>query len=331
MELSVKALEKLLDYTVDFLVEPLLGGWKARREVRATLIRALGEAQAEQILAVGKAIAEAKAQEIRARAEAPPGAALRLETVDLDRRTERNLERRLGNIAAIVDKARAALPAGDVPDVEPDVAWTSSFSSGAQGVSLEEMQELWARVLAGEVARKGTTSVKALSVLRELDQGTAELFRRLCSMAITRTGDDSLVVDSFVLSPGGDPGMNALEKFGVSFVDLSVLNEHGLIFSSYKIGDDYTTSIAAQTPQGWQASQPFFYQGQEWVLIPERDPDQKFTVTGVLLSKAGREIANAIELETVPEYDQALKSYFTTHGLRMELVQSKSDAESDEL
>ena len=322
MEFSVTALEKLLDYTVDFLVEPLLGDWKARREVRANLTRALGEARANQILAIGRAVAGVEAQKVRVEAEASPGAAPSPNTVELDRRIERSLERRLANIAAIVDRARVALPAGDVPDVEPDVGWTSSFSTGAQGVSLDEMQELWARVLAGEVARKGTTSVRTLSVLRELDQATAQLFRRLCSMAITRTGHDGLVVDSFVLSPGGDPGMNALEKFGVSFVDLSVLNEHGLIFSSYKVGDDYGSSIAAQAPHGWEAKQSFFYQSQEWILIPEseRDPNQNFKVVGVLLSKAGREIANAVELETAPQYDQALRGYFTTNGLRMEQV-----------
>ena len=116
--------------------------------------------------------------------------------------------------------------------------------------------------------------------------------------------------------------MNALEKFGLSFVDLSVLNEHGLIFSSYEVGDDYTTSIAVQAAHGWEVEQSFLYQGQEWGLFPEGEhaAKQKFTVTGVLLSKAGREIANAIELEPVPQYDEALRDYVTKHGLRMERI-----------
>ena len=117
--ISVPALEKLLDYTVDFLVEPLLGDWKARREVRANITRALGEARANQILAIGMAEAEVGAQKVRALAETHPEVASHMGTDELDRRIQRNLERRLGNVAAIVDKARLALPAGDVPDVEP--------------------------------------------------------------------------------------------------------------------------------------------------------------------------------------------------------------------
>ena len=116
--------------------------------------------------------------------------------------------------------------------------------------------------------------------------------------------------------------MNSLEKFGVSFLDLSVLNEHGLIISSYNVGDDYRSCIAAKAPHGWEVRQSFYYQGQEWGLIPddERDPSKEFSVSGVLLSKAGREIANAAGLEPVPQYDEALRDYFTTHGLRMERI-----------
>lgn len=340
MELSVKALEKLLDYTVDFLVEPLLGDWKARREVRANITQALGEARANQILAVGRAVAEVEAQKVRAVAEAPPEAAPSIDTDELDRRIQRNLERRLSNIAAIVDKARLALPAGDVPDVEPDVGWTSSFSSAAQGVSSDEMQEIWARVLAGEVMSQGRTSVRTLSILRELDQETAKLFRRLCSMSVSFSVD-GVRVDHRVIALGGNGNPDSFQGYGFSYFDLNVLNEHGLAAPEYDSVHGFGACVAMRDVEeyahlepraftrvespGWRVPLPFSYQGRDWGLVPEVTPENNkhfatFTVSGASLTRAGRELSKVVELEPVPEYDAALRDYFAKNGLRMELV-----------
>ena len=272
LNISVPAIDKLLDIGVNLVLDPLTARWRAGREVEANKIRALGEAHIREILAVGEAKAALAARRALDVAEAPPVSPSEIYD-DMERRLLLLLDRRLENISSIVGRASHALPTGPVPDAEPVMAWTTSYANAAQDISDDDMQELWARVLAGEVEKPGTTSVRTLSVLRELDQATARLFRRLCSMAITRRGHDGLVLDSFVLSPGGNPGMNALERFGASFVDLSVLNEHGLIFGSYEVGDDYTTSIAAQTPHGWEVEQSFFYRGQEWGLFPEGEHD----------------------------------------------------------
>ena len=332
MELSVKALEKLLDYTVDFLVEPLLGDWKARREVRANLTRALGEARANQILAIGRAVAEVEAQKVRALTEAPTEVAPGLGTDELDRRIQRNLERRLGNIAAIVDKARLALPAGDVPDVEPDVGWTSSFSSGAQGASSDEMQDLWARILAGEIASPGCTSVRTLAILRNLDQSTAQLFKRLCSLAVSIRLPDGICLDHRVISIGGKAGSNSLQAYQLGFDALNVLNEYELIISDYNSWFDYRTCIATRLGSMPDLTIPlgFTYQGQLWGLIPEteRDLSEEFRVSGVSLTRAGRELSKVVELEPVPEYDEALRDHFAKSSLTLVPVPDSGQAPS---
>ena len=328
MDISVKAIEKLLDYTVDFLVEPLLGDWKARREVRANLTRALGEARANQILTVGRTIAEVEAQKVRALTEAPTEVAPGLDTDELDRRIQRNLERRLGNIAAIVDKARLALPAGNVPDVEPDVGWTSSFSSGAQGASSDEMQELWARTLAGEVASPGSTSVRTLAILRNLGQSTAQLFKRLCSLAVSITLPDGMCLDHRIISLSGNAAQNSLQEYGLGFDALNVLNEYELVIGDYNSWFDYRVCIAAPIEglPGLTVPLGFNYQGHQWGLLPsgERDITQEVRVSGVALTRAGRELSKVVELEPVPQYDEALRDYFAEKDLRMERVGSSA-------
>ena len=122
-----------------------------------------------EIRAIGAAKAELAASAMLAKAGVPQSLLEEIEG-EIDQRIDTLFEKRLSNLAQIVTKAKDALPPGQVPDVEPDLAWTSSFSEAAQDVSDEEMQEMWARVLAGEVARPGTTSLRTMNVLRNLDQ-----------------------------------------------------------------------------------------------------------------------------------------------------------------
>ncbi len=64
----------------------------------------------------------------------------------------------------------------------------------------------------------------------------------------------------------------------------------------------------------------FKYRGLLWALVPdgERDQNEEFRVSGVALTNAGRELSRVVELEAVPEYDEALRGYFTKQGLTME-------------
>ena len=177
------AVAKLGHYLLALLGEPRLASWRARKLVEADKIVAHGEAEVMEIRAIGAAKAELAASAMLAKAGVPQSLLEEIEG-EIDQRIDTLFEKRLSNLAQIVTKAKDALPPGQVPDVEPDLAWTSSFSEAAQDVSDEEMQEMWARVLAGEVARPGTTTLRTMNVLRNLDQRPAQLFKRLCSLSV---------------------------------------------------------------------------------------------------------------------------------------------------
>ena len=63
-------------------------------------------------------------------------------------------------------------------------------------MSSEEMQVLWTRVLAGEVREPGTTSIRTLGILKDLDEATAQLFSRFCSAAVYLKGLNGEVFDA---------------------------------------------------------------------------------------------------------------------------------------
>ena len=65
-------------------------------------------------------------------------------------------EKRHGNIGSVVGRAAEELGQKEVPDREPDHDWTARFFNYIQDVSSDEMQSLWAKVLAGEIERPGS-------------------------------------------------------------------------------------------------------------------------------------------------------------------------------
>lgn len=320
---EVGAVAKLAQYTMSLLAEPLLATLRARQEVKANKIRAEGQAEIMEILAVGEARAELAGKAVRDLVEDPQGLTALIEN-EIDRRVESHFQKRVNNLAQIVARAERALPPGQVPDVEPDMAWTASYSEAAQDISDEELQEMWAQVLAGQVERPGSTSIRALTVLRTLDQSTAILFRRFCSMALIRSQPDGVIRDAFVLWLGDSRTSRELFKVGISLNSFAVLSEHGLTVFSPDVQINLGPCIATMGPQGWEVSGSFRYQGHECGLIPDegRDSSKEFKVAGILLSKAGQEIASVIDLEAVPQYDQALRDYFSSHGLTMELIRA---------
>ena len=92
-------------------------------------------------------------------------------------------EKRQRNIESVVRQAAEELEGKAVPDEEPDHDWTARFFGEVQDVSSEEMRKLWGKILAGEVERPGSTSIRTLTVLKNLTQPDAQLFSIFCGFA----------------------------------------------------------------------------------------------------------------------------------------------------
>jgi len=120
--------------------------------------------------------AEAEASLIKAKAE--------FEITDLHRRAmHRFVEeeaKRQENMEAITEKALPHLKSGSDPSKMED-DWVTNFFDKSRIVSDSDMQELWARVLAGEANAPGFYSKRTVNFLGDLDKRDAELFSTLCS------------------------------------------------------------------------------------------------------------------------------------------------------
>ncbi len=88
--------------------------------------------------------------------------------------------RRQRNIDSIVNNAVKSLPQ-EVSDHPVDEDWTASFFDNCKDIGDEKMQEIWGKILAGEVENPGRFSRRTLSTLKTLSKEEADMFTRFCS------------------------------------------------------------------------------------------------------------------------------------------------------
>ena len=201
---------------------------------------------------------------------------------------------------------------------EVDDDWLDNFESEARKKSAEEMQLYFGRVLAGEIKKPKSFSIKAVKILGEIDQNTAEMFRKLCSVCVMQVDPDGSIIDMRVPSLGGNAGNNSLGKYGLSFNELNVLNEYGLIISDYNSWRDYINCRGiglARTGIRF----PFFHQGKYWVLEPhgQLETTSELKINGVALTRSGIELSKIVEPDSVQEFAEELMVFFQNKGFKM--------------
>lgn len=123
----------------------------------------------------------------------PDDGTLILEDMTIEVRAERRLEfterRRQNNIENITGVAAAEL-AGEtvVGDQQPDDDWIARFFTSAQDINSSQMQDLWGRILSGEIKQPGSYSLRTLDFIRNISSSEAELFERVGKLAVCSGG-----------------------------------------------------------------------------------------------------------------------------------------------
>ena len=219
----------------------------------------------------------------------------------------------------------------DTGDSTSNDDWFEVYRREATGRSRGELREAFVRILAGEIQRPGTFSIRALRVLGMLDQGTAALFRRAVSVSVTlelpmgenRSG---LIQDSRIPNLGGSLGQNSLAEHGFDYRALTALTEAELLHSEYsssaKYGPAQLVSQAGEVglhPTRPNAQFPMRHQGLLWLLIPETADrqGQPVDVVGAMFTRVGRELLPLVDIEPMPSFTEQLQKHFASLGYSM--------------
>ena len=113
-----------------------------------------------------------------------PAQVAALQERSLNRLEYQNVVRQI-NLEAVLENAAAELTEETDVSQEPvNNDWTVRFFNIIEEISSEEMQAIWGKVLAGEVKRPGSYSLRTLDILRNLTQQEASFFREVANLVI---------------------------------------------------------------------------------------------------------------------------------------------------
>lgn len=202
---------------------------------------------------------------------------------------------------------------GEEKEISDD--WLNVFEKEACQKSSDEMKLLFGKILAGEIQKPTTYSIRTLRLLSQIDNRAATLFHRLCSLCVSQQIEGH-VIDARVVSFSGSPGQNSLQKYGLGFGSLNILEEYGLIISDYNSSMDYRATIA----QSRNVPLPLTYSGNTFGLVRENEttPMQELKINGVGLSSSGKELLNIVDITPDNSYFEDLKAFFKQK--KMDLV-----------
>lgn len=195
-----------------------------------------------------------------------------------------------------------------------DDDWLTAFEREAGEKSTAEMQMLFGRILAGEIRRPKSFAIRTLRLISQIDSDTANTFKRLCSVAVSlRVGAN--LWDARVCSLQGNANTNALRAYGLSYDQLNVLNEFGLITADFNSNMSYEPCVAKDlTVAGLMR-----FEGKDRYLeetVP-RPTDAKIVFNGVALTRAGRELMGIVDIEPDEQYRVAFEQYLLSNQLKL--------------
>ena len=211
--------------------------------------------------------------------------------------------------------------------------WFNIFEKEASQKSSEEMQERFARILAGEIKRPGSYSIRAIKLLGEIDSDIASIFRIFCSGCISfddPVGSGSIYKSIFPKFQVGR-SVSFLEKYGLNGVMLSYLKEFSLlqIETPPSMLSEYTLSIPKCFVSGLEKPPtPFLYAGKYFLLKHhnnKKEFDWNFMMPGFFLSSIGTELINIVEPEPIKQLTEDLKEFFVEKKLELVEVELTDD------
>ncbi len=202
--------------------------------------------------------------------------------------------------------------------------WLNVFEKEASQKSTEEMQSMFASILAGEIRRPNTFSIKSVRLLGSLDKQTANLFKRVCSMCIFlgyQIEGIEHIIDARIPSLDRSPSSNGLSEFGLTFDSLNLLQEYGLIIPEYNSWMDYTAALGNKDRP---IALPFEFGGEKWGLIEQEGfPGNDLKISGISLTRSGRELMRVVRTNADPRFSTALTAWFESKKVRMVRVSYK--------
>lgn len=228
-----------------------------------------------------EADAQAYAIRVLERAKAEVGAETSLIEAETASRISQRIVakevRRQENIDTVVEMAAKNLEGKEVSDTPVEEDWASRFFDIVQDVSKVELKELWAKILAKEIERPSSYSLRTLEVIRNISNEEAILFAKFSGLVFEQEEYAFIYNDDRVL-----------RKHGLNYYYLSKLIEAGLI----QTGENVTNTFPSS---GDTTHTHVFICGNKYIELTTMPGTSRIVLPIYILTQPGRELLELTE------------------------------------
>jgi hypothetical protein len=301
IEINIKSssIEKLID-----VISSAIGKLSA-----PFLLRKMAEVKRKEIILISESIEQVRAtigQEIKVSYDSGKVAVTTKETQtvgdeviisridDRLRVVEKERQENLDRITLFALKETARIVTSSSPDAV-DKDWINRFFTMSQDISNEQMHEVWGKILAGEVHRPGSFSLRSLEVLRNLSQQEAETFRQMLQYLV-KVGENCFYIFDNEACPYRHEG-SAWNKV-LQMRDLGLISE-SVFYLTLCLSDKIPTKI---------------HYGDMRLNVLSNNVKDKLQLQGAALTGVDRELSTLIEIVPVAAYFNCLKSDIEKNG-----------------
>ena len=215
--------------------------------------------------------------------------------------------RKQQNIESIIKKTLTYCANHDIR-ARTDYDWFNRYIGLAEDVSNPTMQDLWAKILAGELAKSGSFSYKALKTFRDMGIIDAKLLAKACSLALKDLSKKNIrLISGAYQQPGllnffskTRQSQINLSQFGLNYADLLTLAENHLIYLQ-----ESESSIMDK-----EEKLNFTFNGLPLKLSAQKD---KVCLQFYKFTPLGTELANLITDKPNEEFFTYLKKQLNQH------------------
>ena len=191
--------------------------------------------------------------------------------------------------------------------------WLNEFEREASTKSSEDMQLLFARILAGEIRKPASFSIRTIRLVSQLDSSTAAEFARLCSMTTSITSGGR-INDARVILLDSGTSRDPFLTYDLSYETLLQLQEYGLLTSTLETSMDYKYCIAGNEEKTFG----FRYGGKMCFLHSVKGVRfSELLLGGPTLSSAGKELLKIVDIAPNQKYTDDLERFFALKDLRL--------------
>ena len=201
------------------------------------------------------------------------------------------------NMESIAYKALKGLTEDAQPD-QMDNDWITDFFDKSRLISDEQMQELWAKILAGEANNPGSYSKRVVAAVSTLSKSEAQSFNTMCSFA--------WAIDNQLMPLIYDTLSDIYTSHGLTFASLTELDAIGLI--SFEIQGFHTADLSQEITMSYHGD------SVDLLLVPDGQGGYAIATGDVLLTQVGRELATVCNPRPIDGFKDYVLDHWKRHG-----------------